>query len=304
MNHRPAVRIPEAERARVSRLVRELVARGYSPRYAAQLAYHKHGRSFRSQGDFESWLRGAHEKTLHAHKKAKEAYARTKEAYGRAKAGAKRAHEKGKHYYARGKHHYGATRASLAAAQRAYREHGSAGDAGRCSRDCVGIHTHENLGAQMIQHAKHRLSRDPSRADRLIDESASRGRVAWGEWSKTLAGELKSESDDHVEGNDGVVEYWGTRGDGREWRVHLRRAASRDRLSAAGRRKLRSTQFALPKRKALPLEDAAHVRAAASRLEQMRRRGTVTPSEYRAARLRILRADRRFKVGAFRSKKV
>lgn len=71
------------------------------------------------------------------------------------------------------------------------------------------------------------------------------------------------------------------------------RRSSRDRLTTAKRRALRSTQFALPRRRALPIENASHVRNAAARLEQMRKRRTVTPAEYRAARARIVRAERR-----------
>src|SRR5262245_26994931 len=39
MRHK-AVRIPPAERARVSRHIRSLVREGYSPRYAAEKSYH------------------------------------------------------------------------------------------------------------------------------------------------------------------------------------------------------------------------------------------------------------------------
>jgi hypothetical protein len=65
------------------------------------------------------------------------------------------------------------------------------------------------------------------------------------------------------------------------------------KLTAAERRKIPRSRYALPKRRALPLGDARHVRNAASRLEQMRKRGTVTLSEYRSARRRIEEARKR-----------
>lgn len=33
---------------------------------------------------------------------------------------------------------------------------------------------------------------------------------------------LMAECDDYTDANDGVVEFWGTDGDGDEWRVHMR----------------------------------------------------------------------------------
>lgn len=72
-----------------------------------------------------------------------------------------------------------------------------------------------------------------------------------------------------------------------------RRYSSRDVLSAAQRRRIPSNRFALPRTRKLPLNDASHVRNAATRLEQMRNRGSVTASEYRSAHRRIRAAERR-----------
>lgn len=72
------------------------------------------------------------------------------------------------------------------------------------------------------------------------------------------------------------------------------RDTRRDVLSTRKREKLRRSQFALPKRRALPIHNAAHARNAAARLEQMRKRGTVSRAEYAKAHRAILRAERRF----------
>jgi hypothetical protein len=66
----------------------------------------------------------------------------------------------------------------------------------------------------------------------------------------------------------------------------------RDKLTAAQRRRLPAREYALPARRALPIEDPRHIRNAAARLEQMRRRGTVTKSEYLHALRRIRRAEK------------
>jgi hypothetical protein len=69
---------------------------------------------------------------------------------------------------------------------------------------------------------------------------------------------------------------------------------SRDRLSTRARNRLRSSQFALPEQRRLPIHNASHARNASARLEQMKRRGTVNRYEYRRARRAIDRAERRF----------
>jgi hypothetical protein len=62
------------------------------------------------------------------------------------------------------------------------------------------------------------------------------------------------------------------------------------KLTSRARKRLRREEFALPERRALPIEDATHIRDAASRLSGMKRRGTVTPSEYKRAKAAIRRA--------------
>ena len=59
-------------------------------------------------------------------------------------------------------------------------------------------------------------------AQDLIDRSVSYSEVARADWTVELAEALSLESDDSAE-TEGEVEYWGTREDGEEWRVHLRR---------------------------------------------------------------------------------
>ena len=66
------------------------------------------------------------------------------------------------------------------------------------------------------------------------------------------------------------------------------------RLSSAARSALRPSQFALPEDRALPIHDAAHVRNAAARLEQLRLGRSLTRAEYNEAHKRILRAEKRF----------
>lgn len=73
-------------------------------------------------------------------------------------------------------------------------------------------------------------------------------------------------------------------------------------LTAAQRKRLMSWQFAIPSRRKLPLINKAHVRNAAARLAQMKKLGTVTTREYRAAKARILAAEKQFKIGPYRTK--
>lgn len=71
------------------------------------------------------------------------------------------------------------------------------------------------------------------------------------------------------------------------------------KLTASQRRHLKASQFALPARRQLPIHNRAHVRNAAARLEQMRRRGTITMGEYREAKRRVLRAEKKLGIGRF-----
>lgn len=59
-------------------------------------------------------------------------------------------------------------------------------------------------------------------AQDLIERSVSHTEIARAAWSEELAAALLLESEDSVETEE-VVEYWGTREDGAEWRVHLSR---------------------------------------------------------------------------------
>jgi hypothetical protein len=82
-------------------------------------------------------------------------------------------------------------------------------------------------------------------------------------------------------------------------RADLHRPAVREHVSYADRKKLKSSAFALPARRALLLTDkhgnvdAEHVRAAAARLSMMRNLGHVTRSEYAQAHRRIQQAGRK-----------
>jgi hypothetical protein len=70
--------------------------------------------------------------------------------------------------------------------------------------------------------------------------------------------------------------------------------ATKMALDADERGALPADEFALPAQRKYPLNDAAHVRNATARLEQMK--GRLTPSEYAAARARVARAAKRFGV--------
>ena len=74
------------------------------------------------------------------------------------------------------------------------------------------------------------------------------------------------------------------------------------KLTAAARKRLPSSAFALPERRALPIHNAAHVRNAAARLAQMKKRGTVTRAEYTQAKGRIEKAEKRLKIGPWRKR--
>lgn len=79
-------------------------------------------------------------------------------------------------------------------------------------------------------------------------------------------------------------------------------AGARDpaRLTTAQRNRLPDWAFALPERRALPLHDRAHVRNAASRLEQMRTIwGSVTREEYARAKRAILARAAELAIGPF-----
>lgn len=71
--------------------------------------------------------------------------------------------------------------------------------------------------------------------------------------------------------------------------------ASRDMsISAANRKSLPKTQFALPSLRKYPIDTAGRTRNAAARLEQMKKRGLVSESQYKEAKGRIARAAKKF----------
>lgn len=67
-------------------------------------------------------------------------------------------------------------------------------------------------------------------------------------------------------------------------------------MTSRQRAALPSSSFALPSKREFPINDAAHVRAATSRLEAAHWEGRVTGSEYEMAKRRIAKAARRFGV--------
>jgi hypothetical protein len=73
------------------------------------------------------------------------------------------------------------------------------------------------------------------------------------------------------------------------------------RLTTAQRNRLPSSSFAIPSERKYPINDAAHVRDAASRLEAQRNAGHISDSMYRSARARIARAERHFGVDGWYS---
>ena len=79
-----------------------------------------------------------------------------------------------------------------------------------------------------------------------------------------------------------------------------RDASARDRLTYRERQRLPDRIFALPERRALPVHDAAHVRNAAARLQQMWLRGSISPDEYYSAKRVIERRKKKLGIGEFR----
>lgn len=65
-------------------------------------------------------------------------------------------------------------------------------------------------------------------AKAAIDRSVSHNEIVTLDYAYEVATDLSAESEDSVEAN-GVTEYWGTRDDGEEWRVHLRGVSVSDR---------------------------------------------------------------------------
>lgn len=66
------------------------------------------------------------------------------------------------------------------------------------------------------------------------------------------------------------------------------------KLTPAQRNRLPSSAFAIPELRWGPLMDAAHTRAAASRLSQAHHTGRLSGKQYAEAKRRIARAERHF----------
>ncbi len=58
-------------------------------------------------------------------------------------------------------------------------------------------------------------------ASALIARSVSHNETVFHQWSQDLSEALSMRSNDSVEANDGVEEFWGVDDDGNNWRVHL-----------------------------------------------------------------------------------
>jgi ADP-ribose pyrophosphatase YjhB (NUDIX family) len=69
-------------------------------------------------------------------------------------------------------------------------------------------------------------------------------------------------------------------------------------LTAKTRKRIPEKYFALPKEKKYPIEDAAHVRDAASRLEAEKNKGAISGAKYREAKRNIARRARQLGVGS------
>ena len=66
------------------------------------------------------------------------------------------------------------------------------------------------------------------------------------------------------------------------------------KLSAAERRALPDSAFALPEYRMFPIHDEGHVKAGAARIAQALHEGRITPREYARAESRVLAAERHF----------
>jgi hypothetical protein len=73
-------------------------------------------------------------------------------------------------------------------------------------------------------------------------------------------------------------------------------SAFEDHLTSAQRKKLPARDFALPSKRALPIQNRAHVRAAAARLSMMKHEGHITQAEYDQAHARIVRRGKKLGV--------
>ncbi len=58
-------------------------------------------------------------------------------------------------------------------------------------------------------------------AEQAIARSINHREIVTIDYDSDAAGDLSAASDDNVAAN-GLTEYWGTDGEGNEWRVHMR----------------------------------------------------------------------------------
>ena len=272
---RPAVRIPPAERASVSRRVEELVAAGYSPRYAAHRAYQ--GRDAGRRDCVGIHTHGAEE---------------TAEVLERLSRDPKHP----RHGYEYPWATYGFTN-SNAADVFLYSIKAKGFKAARSER---GNDVRASAPDWVIDSARKDVqkyaARDPKRpkGSRHALYEIRSGRMVFTTTNREEAIDFYENAAPPKELLQGGREIASSYSEG------ARDPRRQRHLTAAQRRALRPSQFALPERLALPIEDPAHVRNAAARLEQMRRRGTVTSGEYRSALARIRAAEARLGIGPYR----
>lgn len=249
--HAP-VRIRRSQRPAVSRRVRALVKRGYSPRYAAKLAYHDRDPAKARKYYVVDQAQGG-------------LWQQVGKFYSREDAERFRARVPG--------------RTRIVHTYPSYADAPVAADRGRSRRrDPQQLYAVTGYGPE---------------ADwgTVVDEHRRTNEITV-RWHKAHA--------TYVEDRDKVLLYPSQNEAIRAYqRRYKGRGRARDpRVSAAKRRSLRLSQFALPERRALPIHDAKHAANAASRLSQMHKRGTVTEREYRKALARVRAAEHRFGVGS------
>lgn len=262
LRHAP-VRIRRSRRPAVSRRVRELVKRGYSPSYATKLAYHgrdpakarkyyvvdqEQGGLWQQVGKFYS---REDAERFRARVPGRTRIVHTYPSYTDTPVAADRARRRSRRDLSSGEHQYAVT------------GYGDEADWGTV----IEIH-------------------------RSVDHPS--GDAVTVRWQKARA--------TYTDDRDKLLLYSSRNAAIRAYqRRYKSQGRARDpRVSAAKRRSLRPSQFALPERRALPIHDAKHAANAASRLSQMHTRGTITEREYRKALSRVRAAEQRFGVGKAR----
>jgi hypothetical protein len=182
----------------------------------------------------------------------------------------------------------------------------------RAANAAYGHHGHGRFRVEPIHRVRRRGERDPARSGRQHFRVIYRGLDGHERHYDTTAASLDDARDNALLRHRNVrVERLHSTKLPRGYRRRVeeerdpapRRRGRLDRqhhLTAAQRRAIPLSKYALPAREALPIEDPAHIRNAAARLEQMRRRGTVTPREYASALRAIRAAEARHGIGPYR----